>query len=58
MRIEILRKDNDPLVILLWEALFPIKDNRIMVYMSSDLGKEIDQRIILMKKIEENGDVQ
>lgn len=44
MRIEILRKDDDPLVIELWKALFPIKDDRIMIFMSSDLGEHGNQR--------------
>jgi len=44
MRLEILRKDSDPLIIELWKALHPLQDDRIMVYMSCDLGEHGNQR--------------
>ena len=54
MRIEILRKDGDPLIQELWDALYPLnKSNKIMVYMSSDLGSQGDQRgmVIVLKDL-------
>ena len=44
MRIEILRKDDDPLVMELWKVLSPIHDDRITIYMSNDLGEHGNQR--------------
>lgn len=62
MRIEILRKDDDPLIIELWKALFPIHDGRIMIYMSNDLGEYGNQRglVIYLKglKVEEIKGIQ
>ena len=44
MRIEILRGDDDPLVIELWKVFYPIRDGTVLAFMSNDLGKYGNQR--------------